>query len=204
MHIPKKVQLASIVAATFLIGYFSAAGLQNNQTPRALDMPSVLVAQAASVDYYLEIEGVEGEAADELHKGQIDIQSFSWGVSNAGSMAAGSGGGAGKASFSNLNVMKSVDKSSPVLFQSAAVGEHFPTAVMRLVDSGSRTEFMKVTLTDVIISSYQTKGSDGSMPMESFRLNFSKIEFEYTPQKPDGSLDAPVKAGYDLAQNKKV
>ena len=63
---------------------------------------------------------------------------------------------------------------------------------------------MKVTLSDVIISSYQTTGMSGGAPLESFKLNFAKIEYEYTPQKPDGSLDAPVKAGYDLALAKKV
>jgi type VI secretion system secreted protein Hcp len=203
MRIPNKVQIGSIVVATFLVGYFSAAGL-NNKTTQAVDLPPVLLAEAASVDYYLKIEGVEGESADDAHKGQIEIQSFSWGVSNLGSTAMAGGAGAGKASFSNLNIMKLVDKASPVLFQSAAAGEHFSSAVMTLADSDSRQEFMKVTLSDVIISSYQTKGSTGSMPMESFKLNFSKIEFEYTPQKADGSMDATVRAGYDVAANKKV
>lgn len=49
---------------------------------------------------------------------------------------------------------------------------------------------------------------DGSvrmvMPADQVSLNFSKIEFEYKPQNPDGSLGSPVKAGYDVKANKKV
>jgi type VI secretion system secreted protein Hcp len=174
-------------------------------SPQSLDLPPVLLAEAAAVDYFLMIEGIEGESASETHRGQIEIDSFSWGMSNSGSMAAGGGGGAGKTSFSSLRVATTVSKASPKLFESVATGKHFPSATLTLVDSEQRgQEIMKVTLSDVIISSYQSSGASGSAPTESFKLNFAKIEYEYTPQKPDGSLDAPVKAGYDLALNKKV
>jgi type VI secretion system secreted protein Hcp len=115
-------------------------------------------------------------------------------------MAAGGGGGAGKISFTSLRLTTVVSKASPMLFESVTTGKHFPSATLTLVDSEQRgREFMKVTLSDVIISSYQTAGISGGAPTESFKLNF-----EYTPQSPDGSMDAPVKAGYDLALNKKV
>ncbi len=42
------------------------------------------------------------------------------------------------------------------------------------------------------------------MPVDQISLNFSKIEFEYKEQKPDGTLGGSVKAGYDLKQNKRV
>ena len=35
-------------------------------------------------------------------------------------------------------------------------------------------------------------------------LRFAKIEVEYRPVKPDGSLDAPVKAGFDVTANKPI
>ena len=206
MRRPSTYQLASIVAATVLVSYMAAtAAMQTRQIPQSLDLPPVLLAEAASVDYFLKIEGVEGESMSETHKGQIEIDSFSWGMSNSGSMAAGGGGGAGKVSFTSLRLTTIVSKASPMLFESVATGKHFPSATLTLVDSEQRgTEFMKVTLSDVMISSYQTAGVSGGAPTESFRLNFAKIEYEYTPQSSDGSMDAPVKAGYDLALNKKV
>ena len=48
-------------------------------------------------DFLLEIDGIKGESNDAKHKETIEIESFSWGVSNSGTHAAGSGGGAGKA-----------------------------------------------------------------------------------------------------------
>jgi type VI secretion system secreted protein Hcp len=205
MRTPSNVQLASIAAASILAGYIVATAGMQAGSPQSLDLPPVLLAEAAAVDYFLMIEGIEGESASETHRGQIEIDSFSWGMSNSGSMAAGGGGGAGKTSFSSLRVATTVSKASPKLFESVATGKHFPSATLTLVDSEQRgQEIMKVTLSDVIISSYQSSGASGSAPTESFKLNFAKIEYEYTPQKPDGSLDAPVKAGYDLALNKKV
>jgi type VI secretion system secreted protein Hcp len=44
----------------------------------------------------------------------------------------------------------------------------------------------------------------GDIPTDQFSLNFAEIEYGYRPQKADGSLDAPVKAAYDLKANKEV
>lgn len=205
MRTPNKVQLASIAAASILAGYIVATAGMHSSTPQSLDIPPVLLAEAAAVDYFLKIEGIDGESTSETHKNQLEIDSFSWGMSNSGSMAAGGGGGAGKVSFSTLRLTTPISKASPKLFEACATGKHFPTATLTLVDSEQRgQEFMKVTLSDVIISSYKTTGMSGEAPVESFSLNFAKIEYEYTPQKLDGSMDSSVKAGYDLALAKKV
>jgi type VI secretion system secreted protein Hcp len=42
------------------------------------------------------------------------------------------------------------------------------------------------------------------MPSEQVAINFSKINFEYKEQKPDGTLGGTVAAGYDVKANKKV
>ena len=159
----------------------------------------------AATDYFLKIEGVDGESTDAKHKGQIEIDSFSWGVSNSGAMAAGGGGGSGKASFSDLHFTKTVDKSSPKLMEAVATGEHLRSVdlVVRKA-GGEQLEYYKVTLQDVLISGYSTTGNSGEAPSESISLNFSKIVFEYTPQNADGTAAAPLKTGYDLALAKKI
>ena len=53
------------------------------------------LAQGAAVDYFLKIEGVDGESNDSKHKNEIEILSFSWGATNTGTTAHGGGGGAG-------------------------------------------------------------------------------------------------------------
>ena len=200
-------RIASIVAASLLVTTVGVAALQPS-APQQLDFPSMLTADAAAVDYFLKLDGVEGESTDERHKGEIEILSWSWGETNTAAMSPGRGGGAGagKVSMQDFHFVKSYDKASPSLFLKCATGEHIKEATLSVRKAGGdQQEYLKVTLTDVIITSYQTGGSSGDpVPTESFSLNFAKIEFEYKPQKPDGSLDAPVKAGYDLKLNKKV
>lgn len=201
------MQIASIAAASLLVSTIGvAASLQANQTPHELDFPAIQTADAAAVDYFLKIDGIEGESADDKHKGEIEILSFSWGESNAGAMAHGSGGGAGKVNMQDFHFTMVMNKASVKLFESCATGQHIKEAVLTARKSGGeQQEYLIVKLTDVLVSSYQTGGSSNdSVPTDSFSLNFSKIEFEYKPQHADGSLDAAVKAGYDLKLNKKV
>ena len=51
----------------------------------------------AQFDYFLKLEGVKGESQSDRHKDEIDVLSFSWGVSQTGTFAHGGGGGEGKA-----------------------------------------------------------------------------------------------------------
>jgi len=183
----------------------AAASMQTNHTPQSLDIPPVLLADAAAVDYFLKIEGVDGESTDDIHKGWIEIDSYSWGETNRGAMATGGSAGAGKVYMQDFHFTKKLDKASPVLMQACAQGEHFKMATLVAIkESQGRQEFLKVTLTDVMISSYRTGGSSGEVPTDQFSMNFAKIEYEYMPMNPDGSLGEAVKASWDLKANKRV
>src|SRR5271167_1030318 len=117
----------------------------------------------AAVDMFLKIDGIKGESQDKTHKEEIEILSFSWGVSNAGSGAFGSGSGSGKASVSDINIMKHVDKATPSLwkycFQGKSVGDADIT--VRKAGGDSPVEYLKYKLTEVFVSSAQDSGSDG-------------------------------------------
>ncbi|MBI1896785.1 MAG: type VI secretion system tube protein Hcp [Acidobacteria bacterium] len=161
----------------------------------------------AQVDYFLKVEGIEGESTDDKHKNEIDVESWSWGETNSGTHAAGGGGGAGKVSMQDFHFVMRINKASPKLFLACANGEHIKKAILTCRKAGrEQQEYLKVTFTDLLVSSYQTGGSSHSdvLPTDQISLNFAKIETEYKPQKADGTLDAAVKAGYDLKLNKKV
>lgn len=160
-----------------------------------------------AVDYFLKIDGIKGESTDEKHKGEIEVESFSWGISNHGTMGRGGGGGSGKAEFTDLSFTKWGDSSSPLLVKAAASGEHIKQVVLTARKQGGKAgqvDFMIVTLSDVMVSSYQTGGHGGqdSIPQDSFALNFSKIEYKYSEQGSDGSLKGSQVAKYDRATNK--
>ena len=160
----------------------------------------------ANVDYFLKLEGIDGESTDDKHKGEIDVQSWSWGESQMGTGGHGGGGGAGKVSMRDFNFMCNMNKATPKLMLACATGEHIKKATLTCRKAGKeQQEYLKITLSDCLVSSYQTGAGGGStVPTDQVSLNFTKIEFEYKPQKADGTLDSAVKAGYDLAANKKV
>jgi len=81
-------------------------------------------------DIFAKIGDIKGESLDAKHKDEIEVLSYSWGVSNAGSMAHGSGGGEGKATFHDLSFVHKIDKSSPVLLQNCATGVHIKEATI--------------------------------------------------------------------------
>ena len=161
----------------------------------------------AAVDYFLKLEGIEGESQDKTHTGEIQLESWSWGETNAGSHGTGSGGGAGKVSMQDFHFVMKVNKASPKLFLACATGEHIKKAVLTCRKAGGeQQEFLKVNFTDLLVSSYQTGGSGGSdvIPMDQISLNFVKIEVEYKVQNEKGQTTSPVKAGYDVQKAAKV
>jgi len=162
---------------------------------------TVPVATSASTDMFLKIEGIDGESSDSGHRGEIDIQSWSWGVSNAGSMSAGSGGGAGKASFSDLSITKRIDKASPLLMTACATGQHIPKATLTVRRAGKNgDDYMRYTLEDVTCTSVQDSGSSDTLPTESLSLNYTKIQFEYLEER----ATQWTRFGWDLAKGTKI
>jgi type VI secretion system secreted protein Hcp len=159
-----------------------------------------------AVDYFLDIEGIEGESQDDKHKAKIDVENWSWGETQAGTFGGGGGGGGGKVNMQDFQFVMKVNKASPKLMLACATGEHLKGATLICRKAGGeQQEYISIKFTDILISSYQTGGSAGDMiPVDQVSFNFAKIEYEYKPQKPDGSLDSPVKVGYDLKANKKV
>ena len=164
-----------------------------------------MVRRIVPVDYFLKIDGVPGESADVKHKGEIQLDSFSWGETNTGSPGPGGGGGSGKVQMQDLVVSMAVSKASPKLMLACATGKHHKEAVLtaRRAAGKAQQEFLVFKFKEVVITSYVIGGSEqGDAPIDQASLGFSSIEMEYRPQKSDGSLDAPVKAGWDLIKNK--
>jgi type VI secretion system secreted protein Hcp len=155
----------------------------------------------AAVDYFLKVDGIQGESEDSKHKNEIQLESWSFGATQAGSFAMGGGGGAGKVQMQDFHFVKKVDKAGPKLMGACCTGEHIPKAVLVCRKAGKdQQEYMKITLSDCLISSYHTSGSGGSdiVPMEEISINFAKIEHEYKEQKPDGTLGGTTKAEFNL------
>jgi type VI secretion system secreted protein Hcp len=159
-----------------------------------------------AIDYFLNIKGIEGESTDAKHKGEIDVESWSWGETNSGAAVARGGAGAGKVNMQDLQFTARHSKATPKLFLACATGQHLQSAVLTVRKAGgAQVEYFKLTLTDVIITSYQTGGVEsGDSLIDSVSLGFATIKVEYRPQKADGSLGQPITAGWDLKRNTQI
>lgn len=157
-----------------------------------------------AVDIFLKLDGIKGESQDSKHPGEIDVMSYSFGASQAGTMAYGGGGGAGKVSFQDISFTHRVDKSSPVLFLHCCNGAHIKEATLTNRKAGKdQQEYLVIKLYDMIVSSVQqSDSSGGDLPVDSVTLNFAKIEMDYKEQKKDGTLGASVKMNWDQKLNK--
>jgi type VI secretion system secreted protein Hcp len=124
---------------------------------------------AGADDVFIKIGDIKGDSADAKHKSEIDVLSWSWGVSNAGASQVSGGGGSSRANFQNLTITKKVDSSSPKLLLSAAQGQHVANAmlVVRAAGIKSSAEYLKIKLADVIVSSVKVtdtaKSPDGPL-----------------------------------------
>jgi type VI secretion system secreted protein Hcp len=155
-------------------------------------------------DIFAKIGDIKGESLDDKHKGEIEVLSWSWGVSNAGTHGTGSGGGSGKASFHEFTFTHKIDKASPALLKGCATGQHLKEVLLsgRRKSGKDRPEFLIIKMSDVIITAVTDADSADGPELESVTLAFAKVDLEYRPQKADGSLDAGIHFKYDLKANK--
>ncbi len=159
-----------------------------------------------AVDMFLKLDGIKGESKDHKHKDEIHIESFSWGMNQQGTMSAGGGGGAGKVSVHDISITKVVDKSSPELMLHCCNGKHIPTGLITVRKAGENpVEYLKIKLTDILISGVQAAGHGSEQLTESLSINFSKFEVAYQEQGKGGAAEGgPVMMGWDIKQNIKA
>ncbi len=107
-------------------------------------------------------------------QGTIPALTWSFGV-NAPVSTTGSGGGATKATLSDVNITRRADGCTPVLFEDVVTGRRINKVTIVQQDT-QKDDVFTVTLQDVIISSYQIGGDQGSeLPTEKIGFNFAKI-----------------------------
>jgi len=167
-------------------------------------------------DFFVKIGDIKGEAMDNKHKGEINVLTWSFGAAQPGASAiAGQGAGVGKVQFRDFHITKYVDSATPKLMLACASGQHFPELTFTARRAGgTQAEYLKIKLTNCIISSYETTshGEGGAsdtqlkstLPIDSVTLNYAKIEVNYKAQNQDGTEGANTQAGWDLQGNVKV
>lgn len=159
-----------------------------------------------AMSIFARIGTIKGESRDAKHQDEIDVLSWAWGVSQSGMArpGGGAGAGAGKASFHDFSFTHHVDRASPLLMKACATGEHLKDATIAVRKAGQgQQEYLIITMGDVLVASVSTSVSaDGDATLESVVLTFAKVDLEYKPQKPDGTLEAAIHFTHDLKARK--
>jgi type VI secretion system secreted protein Hcp len=142
---------------------------------------------AAQVDYFLKIDGIDGESQDPQHDKWIDILSWSWGATQNRD---------GSVDGHDFLIWQRHSRATPLLAQALLTRQFLSSATLvgELQTSKEPVQYLKYELKNVHISSYQTGGSagivinslaaDGSgvgdpVPMEEISLNYEQIRYEY-------------------------
>lgn len=156
-----------------------------------------------AVNMFIKIGDIKGESVDKTHAGEIDVLSWSWGMSQAGAHQTGAGGRAGKVSVQDISVTKLFDSATPPVMLACCNGQRFKEARLTVRTAGAKPlEYLKITMKEVLVSSVSTGGSTGEDRLtETITLNFAEFKVEYTPQKADGSAGAVIGAGWNIVSN---
>jgi type VI secretion system secreted protein Hcp len=159
-----------------------------------------------AMDMFIKIGELKGEARDKVHKDEIDVLAWSWGISNSGSAQVGGGAGAGKCNVQDLSFTKYLDKASPDLMLAACNGKHFPKAVLAVRKAGEDPlEYLLITVEELIVTSISTGGSGGEDRLtENVTLNFARVKVQYKEQTATGGVGDKPEMGWNVAENAKL
>jgi len=155
-----------------------------------------------AVDYFLKLDGIQGESEDAKHKNEITILSWSWGASQVSSVSGTGGSGAGKASLSDFSVMAFFDKSTPLFFKSICAGTHIKTGEMTAIKSGADGKpYLKVDFKELFVTSLQISASS-EVPSVSISFSYNEIKIDYSTQNEQGNITSTGAVTYNTKENK--
>lgn len=157
-------------------------------------------------DLFLQVDGINGESTDPVHKGEIDVLAWSWGVVRPVDIGGG-GSSIGKADLGELKVIKSFDAATADLILSAAIGGAIPQAVLtgtRPDPFGKSIDYLTVTLDNVFVTKVAMGGKQSEEGVaETVTFNFERIQFDYKIIDGSGKVVGTKTACYDVALGKK-
>jgi type VI secretion system secreted protein Hcp len=151
---------------------------------------------------FCKISGVKGQSTDDRHKDELDVHSWSLGVSQA----ATGGSTRGRASFSPLSLVVESCTATPTLIALCAEGKKLEKAVLTqcVAAGGASVDQLVITMEGVVITSYNISGSGSTERADTFTISYDKISVDHTPLDGKGTKGPTVKAGWDIEKNVKL
>lgn len=152
---------------------------------------------------YLQLPDIKGSITTKGYEHWIGLESVHHDFDNqVRRMVSGHSGDRfnGQRLFGEFEVVKAIDVSSPLIFQSFCQGTNLPTVKITLLHMGTPLKpYLEYELSDVIISRLNRLYDGGyHHPYELFHLSYTKIQEKFTPYNQHQQAKAPTIAAYDV------
>ncbi|MBP5469727.1 MAG: type VI secretion system tube protein Hcp [Candidatus Riflebacteria bacterium] len=165
-----------------------------------------------SSDFFLQIEGIEGDSNDSKHAKWIEVKSFNHGASQSVDIKRGADV-SGRGAFEPFVFTHSVDKATPKIQQFCMNGKDIKKCTFHACRaiSGKQTvvyelKFENVKIIQAQVKTVEINDTDGRLisqqPIEEVSLYYKKMTWKVVPVKPDNTLDGPVETNFDQIENK--
>lgn len=151
---------------------------------------------------WLKINGCEGEAEDDGHQKEIELQSWGWGMTHPVGYG-GTGLSKGETTAQDLVVTKNLDKATPNLMKFCLSAKPLDEVLLTVRKRGeSPIDYLKIKMKNALISSVSDSATMDGSGSESVAFAFEAVEVEYTPQGKDGKAQGAVTMKWDIKKNK--
>jgi type VI secretion system secreted protein Hcp len=153
---------------------------------------------------FLQYGDIKGDATESEHKEWSVCDGFAFStsrhvVTHLGKATEREGK---EVAITDLTINKPVDAASPYLYQ-ASFGGFGKTAKLNITRTSEDGEikYLEILLEKACVTAYSLS-TEGTNHLESLSLNFMKIGITYTPVLEEGTADAPLPVGFDIAEGK--
>lgn len=160
-------------------------------------------------EFFIKIDGVDGESTEKRHEKWIDVIDFGFGASQ--NVALGKTYEiAGRGNLIPFTFTHLIDKATPKLQHYCLIGQKINKIEFQACRSigGEHTPVFEVTMEQVRVSKAEVNTVTRSIEaeiayqaVEKVELIAGKITWKSTPVKADGSKDGAVEAAFDQSIN---
>ncbi len=153
---------------------------------------------AMDIDYYMKLVPASGSDPTAF----FEIESFGFASKNNFNVGSSTGGGlAGKAEFENLEIVKSVDAASGLLFKTLAQGRHFESVRLDVVQHGKASPFMTYFFALVGVESIDVTAGGDNLPQEAVSFEYGSYRLVVNQVQPDGKTEVISDARWNRLSN---
>ena len=164
----RDVLRGSAVGVGALVGGSGAVALAQDSSAAA---PAFAAAATGAQHFWLSVTGVSGPSTARGFEGQIPVTSFAVGVD------AVSGAGGGKITPSTFDFTATTSKATPQLLAALVTGANVTKAILtgvRVTSSGASQRYLKITLSNVVVTSLHTIESRDGAPVDHVSLTYNR------------------------------